>query len=184
METKTVLLSLAFVPALGMLTSCDQPSDGSTSPESVAPASTYAELDITLPDINDEDFTLVSATKDDVHILCFWAVWCTPCQAELAKMGPMWTEMKSRGLNVYAVSIDGPDTAARVPGFAQQEGYEFPVLMDRETQVLSRYNPKGDIPFYVILDADGKVLKSHQGYVKGDMEGLRKYLEETLPPAQ
>ncbi|GEM_PF-324800 len=142
---------------------------------------TYKELEIMLPDINDDDVTITSKTDHDLHILCFWAVWCTPCQAELAKMGPMWEEMKDRGLNIYAISIDGPDSTSRVPGFAQSQGYKFPVLLDRETEVLAQYNPKGDIPFYVILDADGNVVKSHQGYVKGDMVGLKKYLDTTLP---
>jgi hypothetical protein len=67
-----------------------------------------------------------------------------------------------------------------VPGFASQEGWTFEVLYDPETALLARYNPKGDIPFYVILDADGKILKSHQGYVKGDEVELEKFLEERL----
>lgn len=54
-------------------------------------------------------------------------------------------------------------------------------MLDRETSLLSSYNPKGDIPFYVVLDADGQVIKAHQGYVKGDMEGLRAFLDERLP---
>ncbi len=146
--------------------------------------SPYATLDIILPDINENDFTLVSRTKDDLHILCFWAVWCTPCQAELNKMMPMWEELKGRGLNVYAVSIDGPDSAARVPAYVQQAGWKFPILLDRETAFLTKYQPNADVPFYVILDADGEIVKTHQGYVKGDMTALKKYLDEKLPAAE
>ena len=144
----------------------------------------YKLLEITLPDLNDDEITLTSRTKDDLHILCFWAVWCTPCQAELNAMMPMWDKMKSRGLNVYAVSIDGPDSQARVAPYVQQSGWEFPVLLDRETEILSKFHPKGDVPFYVILDAEGEVVKTHQGYVKGDMEALEKYLEEALPAGE
>ena len=182
MKTKA---SLALLSLTACLAFACEPADSSNAPNGgeSSSASVYKTLDITLPDINEDDYTLVSRTKDDLHIVCFWAVWCTPCQAELKKMAPMWEEMKDRGLNVYAVSTDGPDTASRVAGFAQQEGYPFPVLMDRETTLLAKYNPKGDIPFYVILDADGNVVKSHQGYVKGDMEKLKKELDEMLPPA-
>jgi peroxiredoxin len=180
------LLSLSAALALACEPeSTNAPGDGGGSADggSTAAAGPYKTLDITLPDINEDDYTIVSKTKDDLHILCFWAVWCTPCQAELKKMGPMWEKMKDRGLNVYAVSTDGPDTASRVAGFAQQEGYPFPVLMDRDTEVLAKYNPKGDIPFYVILDADGNVVKSHQGYVKGDMPVLEAELDKMLPAA-
>lgn len=177
MATRT-LGSLIFALALAGCAG----GGGSTAAKSAEPGATvYRELGITLPDLDEADFEIVSKTKDDVHVLAFWAVWCTPCQSELSQLQLVWRDMRDRGLHVYAVSIDGPDTQARVAGFASSEGYEFPVLLDRETEVLSSYNPKGDIPFYVVLDADGQVIKSHQGYVKGDIDGLRTFLDERLP---
>jgi peroxiredoxin len=174
MATRT----LAIIVFAAALAACA----GTGNADTATPAgSMYRELGITLPDLDDADFEIVSKTKNDVHVLAFWAVWCQPCQAELAELQIIWKDMRDRGLNVYAVSIDGPETQTRVAGLANSEGYEFPVLLDRETEVLSSFNPKGDIPFYVVLDADGQVIKSHQGYVKGDMEGLRAFLEEKLP---
>ena len=79
--------------------------------------------------------------------------------------------------------VDGPDTAAQVGPWVEREGYPFPILIDRETQVLTRFNPRGDIPYYVVLDASGKVLKDHQGYMTGDMEELQRFLDGVLPPA-
>ncbi|TPV96643.1 MAG: TlpA family protein disulfide reductase [Myxococcales bacterium FL481] len=192
MATKTNRpLLLLSASAFIAFAACD--SGGTATPEDGAAAKagsdgggeggTYRTLEITLPDLNDDDYTLTSRSENDLHILCFWAVWCTPCQAELNAMMPMWENMRSRGLNVYAVSIDGPDSQARVAPHVQQAGWEFPVLLDRETEVLSKYHPKGDVPFYVILDAEGEVVKTHQGYVKGDMEALEQYLQETLPAA-
>jgi len=177
MATRT----LGFLTLALALTGCAAGAGGTTADTAKPGATTYRELGITLPDLDEADFQIVSKTKDDVHVLAFWAVWCSPCQSELAQLQVLWKEMRERGLNVYAVSIDGPDTQARVAGFASSEGYEFPVLLDRETEVLSSYNPKGDVPFYVVLDADGQVIKSHQGYVKGDIEGLRAFLDERLP---
>ena len=186
MRRKTLLSNLAFATLLLAAPGCDEkksatPADASASAKG---GEVYKELDITLPDINGDDVTLTSRTKNDVHVLCFWAVWCTPCQAELAQIQPMWKELKDKGLNVYAVSTDQPDTAARVVAFAEQAGYEFPVLMDRDSAVLGRYNQSGEIPFYVILDADGQKLKEHQGYTKGDEKELRAYLDQLLGGAK
>jgi hypothetical protein len=72
---------------------------------------------------------------------------------------------------------------AQVGPWAQREGYAFPILLDRETQVLSRYNPRGDIPYYVVLDANGTILKDHQGYMTGDMLELEAFLDGVLAPA-
>ena len=48
--------------------------------------------------------------------------------------------------------------------------------------MLTRFNPRGDIPYYVVLDAQGKVLKEHQGYMTGDMEELQAFLDGVLRP--
>jgi peroxiredoxin len=153
---------------------CDK--TGNTS----APSDSYADLGISLTDLSDEEVSLISKTKNDVHLLAFWATWCVPCVGELAEMQKIYDRLSPKGLQVYAISIDGPDSISRVPGFASQENWTFPVLYDPETALLARYNPKGDIPFYVILDADGNILKSHQGFVKGDEAELGKFLDERL----
>lgn len=171
------LLVLAVLACTAISTGCDQSSGGTKSP---ATGGNYADLGITLTNLDDEDITITSKTEGDVHVLAFWATWCIPCIGELAQMEVVYGKMKDRGLNIYAISTDGPDTMSRVPGYASQEKWTFPVLYDPDTRVLARFNPKGDIPFYVVLDADGNILKSHQGYVKGDMDELEQFLNERL----
>jgi peroxiredoxin len=177
-DSYNILSNPAFVGPVLALTvfvgGCD--SAGGTT----APSDVYADLGITLANLDDDQITIVSKTAKDVHVLAFWATWCVPCVGELAKLQEIHERLAPNGLQVYAISTDGPDTTSRVPGFASQEGWTFQVLYDPETALLARYNPKGDIPFYVILDADGKILKSHQGYVKGDEVELEKFLEERL----
>jgi peroxiredoxin len=174
-EISTILVSacLGLFTPLGVV-GCD---GGATA----TPSDVYANLGISLANLDGGETELVSKTKDDVHVLAFWATWCVPCVGELAKMQGIHDRLSSRGLNIYAISTDGPDTISRVPGFASQEKWTFPVLYDPETALLARYNPKGDIPFYVILDADGNILQSHQGYVKGDEVKLEQFLTEQLP---
>jgi cytochrome c biogenesis protein CcmG/thiol:disulfide interchange protein DsbE len=138
-------------------------------------------LDLTLPDVEGNIVTPSAETGQEVFVLVFWATWCQPCQQELTAMDRLYAEKQARGLKVYAISIDSPDTASQVVPWVQREGYRFEVLLDRETEVLTRYNPRGDIPYYVVLDASGKVLKDHQGYMSGDIEELRAFLETVLP---
>ena len=173
---------LAAVIALGLFTSCDGNKSSTNAPTIAADRSAaYRELDITLPDLQGESYTLTSNRATDVHVLAFWAAWCTPCQAELAQLKVIFADLKSRGLHVYAISIDSPETASRAASIAKQYNYGFPVLVDRETSVLTRYNQSGEIPFYVVLNADGEKIKEHQGYNRGDEVELRSYLESLLP---
>lgn len=149
---------------------------GTTTPQTTARG-----LDLALPDTSGALVTPTAERGDEVFVLAFWATWCQPCQQELSKMDALLQDREARGLRIFAVNIDGPDTAAQVVPWVEREGYRFPVLMDRETQVLTRYNPRGDIPYYVVLDADGNVLKDHQGYMTGDVEDLAAFLDKVLP---
>lgn len=160
---------------------CAVACDGGPTSEPSASNRAAGTLDLALPSVEGEIVELQATRDSDVFVLAFWATWCQPCQQELTKMGKLYQDKAPRGLQLYAISIDGPDTVAQVGPWVQREGYPFPVLIDRETQVLFRYNPRGDIPYYVVLDARGKVLKDHQGYVTGDIDELDDFLERTLP---
>jgi peroxiredoxin len=181
MVGKEVLLSivsrtsaLVLASCLGcLITGCDAPV-GTASPGTL-----HADLGITLPSIEDDDVTLVSTTDHDVHVLMFWATRC-PCFPELTELQQIYDRLRDRGLNIYAISVDGPGSMARVPGIVAQERWTFPVLYDTDTRILARYNPKGDIPFWVILDAEGNVLQSHQGYMKGDFDAFEDFILDEL----
>jgi peroxiredoxin len=151
------------------------------APSGDARTPTSGRLDLALPDLRGDIVRPVAVRETDVFVLAFWATWCQPCQQELSQMNTKLDRMRARGLQVFAISIDGPDTTAQVGPWVEREGYRFPVLLDRETQVLTRYNPRGDIPYYVVLDATGKVIDDHQGYMAGDVESLVEELDRLLP---
>jgi peroxiredoxin len=165
---RSVLLS----SVLCLVTACDAPA---TTP----PGTQHADLGITLTSIEDEEVTVISTTDHDVHVLMFWATRC-PCFPELGLLNQIYARLEDRGLHVYAISVDDPSSISRVPGIVAQEQWTFPVLYDPDTRIMARYNPKGDIPFYVVLDADGNVIKTHQGLVKGDFEAFEESLVDAL----
>lgn len=170
----------SLVLALGM--GCQPAGSGSSNtPGGSDGGGSQGGIDFSLPNVTGDMTTPTANADTDVFVLAFWATWCQPCQQELTKMNAMYADMSGRGLQIFAVSIDGPDTASQVGPWSQREGYQFPILLDRETQVLTRFNPRGDIPYYVVLDAKGKVIKDHQGYMTGDMEELAEFLDQTLP---
>lgn len=185
-STRIALVALGLA-ALGLaaLAGCGERGGQTRHPTSgtsttAAKAGGYADLGITLADLDDEEVAIVSATADDLHVLVFWGTYCLPCIGQLANLQGVYDRLGPEGVHVYAISVDGPDTIARVPGVAAREGWTFPVLFDPDTAVMSRWNPKGDCPFYVVLNAEGHVLETHQGYVKGDVAALESFLGEQL----
>lgn len=184
---RTVLLS--SIVAFGA-TACEKSKSGTSSPEDGKDAAASSssdgkkaiELDMSLESTEGGEVTIGSNKDTDLILLSFWATWCKPCIAELKEVNEkLVPKFKDRGLHVYGISTDGPDSISKVTGHVAREKYQFPILLDQETEVLSRFNDSGDIPFYVLLNSDGEVVYKHQGYVDGDVDKLGKMLDEKLP---
>lgn len=132
-----------------------------------------------LPDVegNEVEVTTVSGGRT---VLAFWATWCQPCQSELVELDSLYADLRGRGLSIYAINVDDPSTASQVGSWVAREGYRFPVLLDTDSQILARFHARKEIPFYVVLDGEGRVVEDHQGYAPGDVDALRTRLEQAL----
>lgn len=134
----------------------------------------------TLKDSSGVAYNVGKHIGKDVIIVAFWATWCKPCKIELAALRPLYEKYKKQGLVLLAVSIDGPDSIAEVTNYTRKFGYTFPVLLDSETEILERYNPRGDVPFSMVIDRQGHIVETHQGYNPGDEVSLEVKLIELL----
>lgn len=157
-----------------------------------APAAWSAEpaADFTLRDIDGAAHTL-SELEGRVVVMSFWATWCGPCKEEMPHLQKIYADLEAKGLTVLSISIDDARSASRVKPFIKKNGYTFPVLLDRDATVISSYNPAKTLPYTVVVDREGNVVKKHSGYNPGDEEGLREEIEALLageaveaPPAE
>ena len=115
-----------------------------------------------------------------VLMISFWATWCGPCKTELERMAPVYDDLAGEGFEYLAVSADGPESVAEVRPYVRSCGYEFPVLLDTTGQILARYNPRGDLPFYILVNRKGEVVEEHQGFKPGDEVLLEEKVRSLL----
>ncbi len=116
------------------------------------------------------DFTLLkrdstkfnlSSMRGSYTMIDFWASWCHPCRQAIPHWKEMYNKYHNKGFDIVSVSDDyrWPDwlkamDQEKMPW--QQVCDEFPVKNKPArigTMYMTRY-----IPFYVLLDKDGKIL--------------------------
>ncbi len=137
--------------------------------------------DLPLEDTNGKRIYLSDVVgRKRAVVMTFWATWCMPCRQELSVLQALYDNHRDGGLEILAISLDGPETMSRVRPFIKQNGYRFPVLLDRESRAVALYNPKRQAPMLHIFDADGRIVYSHGTYQPAQAPLLRRKVRAAL----
>lgn len=100
--------------------------------------------------------------KGKVVYLDFWASWCGPCRKSFPWMNAMEQKYAAQGLVVVSVNVD--EKRADADAFLKAVPADFPVIFDPEGKLAEQYQLIG-MPSSFIIGRDGKLLKSHQGFL-------------------
>jgi len=115
-----------------------------------------------LPDTSGKDQSLVQ-WRDKVLIVNFWATWCEPCREEVPALLRVQTKYASNGVQVVGISLDSVD---KVRQFAIEYRIGYPLVIgSMEVIDLTRRlgNKAAGLPYTVVLDRSGRVVKTHLG---------------------
>lgn len=132
------------------------------------------------------DFTLTSSTKlntrlaelrGQVIMLNFWATWCNPCRVEIPHLQKLYAQYKDIGFTILGVSID--NNTVKAAKMAKDLGAKFPILFDNTQKVSKLYAIK-TMPYTLLIDRDGKIRHTFQGYKSGYETKYAKAIRELL----
>ena len=137
---------------------------------------TMPDVDIKTLDgktVNIQDY----ANNGKITIVSFWATWCTPCKKELDAFAEYYEEwQEDYDAEIIAITIDTRRALSKVKPMVEQKGWEFDVLSDSGSLLKDALNFQ-TIPQTFILDKNGKIAYSHNGYVPGDEEEVENTIE-------
>ncbi len=123
--------------------------------------------DFTLKDISGKRVALKDMLAKGPVLIDFWATWCAPCKQAFPHLKVIHEKYKEQGFNLLAISIDNTRSVSKVRPFAKSQGWDFPVLLDTNSEVLKKYRGSS-VPHTVLLDENGMVVKVWIGYHAGE----------------
>ncbi len=127
--------------------------------------------DFVLSDLNGRPVAL-SDYRGKPVFFNYWASWCPACVGEMPIIQSVYADWGKRGLVLFTVNA-GEDLGT-IQNFMQKNHYTFPVLVDTQGDVGSKYNVYS-IPISAFVDRQGD-LKNQVIGAFPDKEALEKQL--------
>jgi thiol-disulfide isomerase/thioredoxin len=125
-----------------------------------------------LPDLDGKPLELPRAYAGRPILINVWASWCGPCIKEMPELNRYAQSQGDKGTQVVGIALDN---AADVAAFLQRVPVGYPIVLEtpgpRDAGV-QLGNPKGVLPYTVLIGADGKLLKQRIGpFEEGEIDG-------------
>ena len=118
---------------------------------------------LTLPLLDGQAIVLPDAYAGRPLLINLWASWCGPCIEEMPELDRFAALQDANGTQVVGIALDH---AGDVRAFLRHTPVAYPILIDvagpRDSGVRLG-NPRGMLPFSVLVGADGRVLKQKLG---------------------
>jgi len=92
-----------------------------------------------------------------------WASWCGPCIEEMPELQRFHAEQGADGVQVVGIALDDIEA---VRDFLRRVPVDYPILVDTAGPAdagVRLGNPKGVLPYSVLVSADGRLLKQRIG---------------------
>jgi len=125
-----------------------------------------------LPDLDGGAVVIPTAFAGRKLLVNVWATWCGPCVREMPALDHYAGKQGANGLQVVGIALDDP---AAVRDFLRRVPVRYPILVDVPGPAdagVRLGNPKGVLPYSVLIGADGRLLRQRIGpFADGEIEG-------------
>ncbi len=115
--------------------------------------------------------TSLAEYRNKILVVNFWASWCPPCIKEMPELEKIQQEMADKDVQVVGIGLDEP---GNLQVFARRQSITYPLFEGGVpgNEFAEKLGFPGTLPYTVLFDKSGKVVKTYHGY-EGDLHQLR-----------
>lgn len=128
---------------------------------------------LSLPDLRTGDPVAVTG-PGRMRLVNYWASWCGPCRKEMPVLDAFSRQQGGNGIKVMGIALESREEAL---AFLDEVPVQFQLLVENPgpgDSSVQLGNRRGILPYTVLIDADGRLLKTHYGAFP-DPESVREW---------
>jgi thiol-disulfide isomerase/thioredoxin len=149
-----ILGVIIFIVVLAGLTGCSSAVSGVPEVGKKAP-------DFSYPDAAGNTVSL-SELSDKVVMINFWATWCGPCRSEMPVLDALAQDQEKAAQGLVFLSVNTGETQSTVQTYMESNGYSFPVILDSNGAIATKYNIRY-LPTTFFIGRDGLIRSIKSG---------------------
>lgn len=115
-----------------------------------------------LPGLDEKSYR-IGGKGDKLILVNFWASWCGPCELEAPDLQKLH-ESYSDQMMLYGVNSTKYDKERAARQFVDDQGFTFPILMDRLGEVTKQYKVN-TFPTTFLIDSEGVIRERINGVI-------------------
>jgi cytochrome c biogenesis protein CcmG/thiol:disulfide interchange protein DsbE len=119
----------------------------------------------------------LSSLRGKVVLLDFWASWCEPCKLSFPAYNKLLQQYGGQGFTIVGINQDRD--LGEALKFLDQFPARFTILSDPDSVATNLYNPP-TMPTSYLIDRQGNIVKTYEGYHQGDEEQIAQDIANYL----
>lgn len=127
------------------------------------------------------DSLSVFTTGARVHMLVFWASWCSPCRKEIPLLKQLYARYAPKGLFITGISIDSDMDRWKTALSEEKMPWQQVRVPEKELEDIQSVFRFTTIPFLVITDEQGREIARFADYSETALDAYERVIGARIP---